>query len=393
MEFIINNVGIISSVLLVIIVVLGPRLIVLLADKVKPLGFLGPIFLCYVLGLACSFGYKALGWDTSLAMTIAEVMVPIAIPLILFSANLTSLKRLAKPMMLSFILVTVSVVVVSSAVFFLWGDRVEDAAGLSGMLIGLYTGGTPNLMAIGKALSVQDNAIALANASDVVVGGAYFLILIALGPMVAKYSKFITEVVTDEKLQSELSERFSGKKQKASIKSIVKSVPVFLLAVLCLAIGAGLSILITGELTNIVVIMLVVTTLGIAFSFVKPVRKAPNTFSMGQYLIYMFSVGIGFSLDLSAIDSSALMILAYVAAVQFASIALHYILAAICRIDMPTTMITSVAGVFGPAFIVPVANSMKNRDVVLPGLICGILGYAIGNYIGIGVAMLLGLFA
>ena len=97
MEFIINNVGIISSVLLVIIVVLGPRLIVLLADKVKPLGFLGPIFLCYVLGLACSFGYKALGWDTSLAMTIAEVMVPIAIPLILFSANLTSLKRLAKP--------------------------------------------------------------------------------------------------------------------------------------------------------------------------------------------------------------------------------------------------------------------------------------------------------
>ena len=34
-------------------------------------------------------------------------------------------------------------------------------------------------------------------------------------------------------------------------------------------------------------------------------------------------------------------------------------------------------------------DAMDNREVVLPGLICGIIGYAIGNYLGIGIAIAL----
>lgn len=59
------------------------------------------------------------------------------------------------------------------------------------------------------------------------------------------------------------------------------------------------------------------------------------------------------------------------------------------HIDADTALITSTAGIYGPAFIVPVADAMDNREVVLPGLICGIIGYAIGNYLGIGIAIAL----
>jgi len=55
-------------------------------------------------------------------------------------------------------------------------------------------------------------------------------------------------------------------------------------------------------------------------------------------------------------------------------------------------MITSTAGVFGPAFIMPVARALRNDEIVLPGILCGILGYAIGNYLGIGIGKLLLLF-
>jgi len=63
-----------------------------------------------------------------------------------------------------------------------------------------------------------------------------------------------------------------------------------------------------------------------------------------------------------------------------------------CKIDADTSLITSTAGVYGPAFIVPVAEALDNREVVLPGLICGILGYAAGNYLGIGIAIALKFF-
>ena len=65
------------------------------------------------------------------------------------------------------------------------------------------------------------------------------------------------------------------------------------------------------------------------------------------------------------------------------------LLARLCRIDYHTTMITSTAGVFGPAFIIPVAKALKNDEIILPGILCGILGYAIGNYLGIGLGQLL----
>ena len=75
--------------------------------------------------------------------------------------------------------------------------------------------------------------------------------------------------------------------------------------------------------------------------------------------------------------------------IQFGTVVVHLLLAKLCRIDYHTAMITSTAGVFGPAFIIPVAKALKNDEIILPGIICGILGYAIGNYLGIGFGELL----
>ncbi len=71
------------------------------------------------------------------------------------------------------------------------------------------------------------------------------------------------------------------------------------------------------------------------------------------------------------------------------SIILHIILGAIFRIDTDTLIITSTAGIFGPAFIGPVANGIRNKQVIVPGITMGLLGYAIGNYLGLAVAWLL----
>jgi uncharacterized membrane protein len=103
----------------------------------------------------------------------------------------------------------------------------------------------------------------------------------------------------------------------------------------------------------------------------------------------MFSFGIGLSFDFSAIRLESLMFFGMFAFAQFGAIIVHLLLAKACKIDADTALITSTAGIYGPAFIAPTADALKNREVVLPGLICGILGYAIGNYLGIGIAFVL----
>ena len=375
------------NILVVLIMALGPRIMVMLSKRFRILGMLGPVFLCYAGGILFSLIIPEKG----IAMDLSEILVPIAIPLILFSADLSGVKRLAKPMLNSFILVAVAVSLVASVSYLLFRNLIPEAYKYSGMIIGLYTGGTPNLMAIGAALKVSDSHIVLANAADVVVGGSYFLLLISVMPRLTR--RFLkpfakTDAAADEGYLEHLEKSFVPEKEPFTLKLMLRHVPIVLLGILSLAVAAGLALLITGKL-DVVIIMLVVTTCGIGLSFIKKVRSAPGSYTVGQYLILMFSFGIGMSFNFGALNKEALLLLAMFATAQFGSLLVHLLLCKICKIDADTSLITSTAGIYGPAFIVPVAEAMDNREVVLPGLICGILGYAAGNYLGIGIAIAL----
>jgi uncharacterized membrane protein len=139
-------------------------------------------------------------------------------------------------------------------------------------------------------------------------------------------------------------------------------------------------------------VLLIVTTAGIALSFIPAVRNAHGSYSSGQYCLLMFSVVMGLSFDITAVGN-ALTLLFMVLLVQFGTVLLHLIMARLSGIDRDTMLITSTAGIFGPPFIIPVANALHNDEIILPGILCGILGFAMGNYLGLGVSMLLRLFA
>jgi uncharacterized membrane protein len=64
-------------------------------------------------------------------------------------------------------------------------------------------------------------------------------------------------------------------------------------------------------------------------------------------------------------------------------------LCALFRIDADTAIIASTAAVFGPPFVGPVANAIRNREIVAGGIATGVLGLAIGNYAGLGLAYLI----
>jgi len=382
----------VSDILIVLIILLLPRCMVLLSDRFRAFGLLGPVFLCYAAGFLLSFLFT----DTGMAMTLSEVCVPLAIPLILFSSDFSSLKKLARPVLLSFLLMCLAAMASASVGYFLFRDSVAEARSISGMLVGLYTGGTPNLMAIGMALGLEQSYILLANTADLIVGGFYFFLLLSVMPKIARaflptYRSGTAEI-GDRELEQRLDAQFVPEKEVFSWKSLLRRLPIFLLAVAALGISLGASWLITGKIGDVMIVMLGVTTLGAAFSFIPRVRRTPGAYTAGQYLILMFSVAMGLSFDLSVISKESLMLLFMLLFVQFFALLLHALLAKIAHIDADVALITSTAGIYGPAFIPSVANALKNSEIVLAGLICGILGYAVGNYLGIGLSMLLGLF-
>ena len=62
---------------------------------------------------------------------------------------------------------------------------------------------------------------------------------------------------------------------------------------------------------------------------------------------------------------------------------------AIFKINTDEFIMTSTALSNSPPFVPVIAAALKNKEVMIPGMIVGVIGYAIGNYLGVAIAYLL----
>ena len=149
-----------------------------LAKRINVLKTVGPIILCYGAGIL--IGNIGIPWDKSLSMSISEIAVPLAIPLILFSLDLKKWLSLAKKTILSFVLMIISAAAAAIIAALIFSGKLEEGWKISGMLTGCYTGGTPNLMAIGMGLNVNSETLVMVNTCDMVLGGCYFFLMVSV---------------------------------------------------------------------------------------------------------------------------------------------------------------------------------------------------------------------
>jgi len=366
-------------VLQIILIFLIPYLITIGQRRFKIIKALSPILLCYGIGILWGT-FEFFPLDKALSMNISEICVPIAIPLILFSADFKKFMHSARTTIISFVLVIVSAFSSAMITAVLLSNRVEEAAKVSGMLIGCYTGGTPNLMAVGLALGVREETLILVNTSDAILGGLFFLIIISvLKPLLSKVLKPYSYSNNVETFHKKVY--FMDIKRSEKYK-VIKDTSLLLMVVIgIVGISIGVAMFITGRM-DVAIIMLLVTTAGIAGSFIKKVKKVKYTYETGQYLILVFSLALGTNVNLVEMIKESSTILLFVAITMFGAIFIHLLLAKIFKIDVDTAIITMTAGIYGPAFVIPVADAMKNKEIIVAGLTCGLVGYGIGNYLG-----------
>lgn len=363
-----------------------PIIVIEIVKRNKLAGMVGPVILCYAVGLVAG-NLPDSPVDTTLSQTVSEAMVPLAISLMLLSTRFMAWLKYAKQTAKSFALAVVAVLVSAfavSAYFHVEEMGVEDIWKLSGMMVGVYTGGTPNLAAIGTALGISNEVFIVLNACDLMLSALYLVLLLSVAQKIAL--KFLPSFVpreTDDRDETFHYQRLQQMTPKRKIGLSLLS--AFGISVAIVASSIGFSMLVAGAITAPAVI-LSVTTLSIGASFIKKVRFLPRTYEFGEYFLLVFCIGIGSISNFQEMLAASPEVLFYVTCVFVGTLAIHFLLSWIFRIDADTTLITSVAGIFGPAFIGPVASVLKNKDIVVSGLTTGLVGYAIANYLGIGMA-------
>jgi uncharacterized membrane protein len=124
-------------------------------------------------------------------------------------------------------------------------------------------------------------------------------------------------------------------------------------------------------------------------SLIPAVNNIKKTFQSGMYLIVIFCIVIGSMADLSIFTTRSLYIGAFIAVVVFGSMVIQVLLSKLFKIDTDTTIIASTAFIFSAPFVPTVANALKNKEIIVSGITIGIIGYAVGNFLGISLAYLL----
>jgi len=329
---------------------------------------------------------------------VKTVIVPLAFPLLLFSLNIRRWLRFAGKGFLSMALALVSVSIIVATGFLIFKDSIPDNNKIAGMLIGCYTGGTINMAALAVALNVEPNAFIMTNTYDMIVGGITILFFITAGPAFFRWflppfkaheSKKDEKIDTDT-VRQEMSEEFDDFSGMLTRGTILPLLGALGLSVLMIAAGFGVSFMLP-EVPLTITVILTITTLGIAASFIPRVNKIKKTFQLGMYLVIAFSLVISSMCDLSVIfQVRYLSLVLYVTYAYFGTILLHLFLSWIFRVDADDYLVTTTGFVYSPPFVPMVAAALKNKDVIVTGIATGIIGWVIGNYIGVAFSVWLG---
>lgn len=396
----------ILKIILALFYLLAPAAVLYGCRRWRWMDKIGPILILYFLGaIIANLGIFPLTGtpegDSLLKFqnSFSTVLVPMAIPMILLS--FTYRKGETKDQLIAMITGLLAVIIAVVAGYPIFAKHIPDAPKIAGMYTACLTGGTVNMAAVSKMLGVDGQQYALLNTYDMMVSFTYLVFIMAFG---IRWARKLLPVKTldvgsndaDEvRAQIERDRQknpYAGLWSKEGLIEILKLLGVTLVVVgLSAGVAVGLSKLIPG--TFMMWFILSATTFSIAASFIKPIRRIKYSYEVGMYLIYIFSIVVASMANVRAMDfSGALFIVGFLLFMEVVSLTLQLLSARFFKVDADTAVIASVTYINSPPFVPMIAASMNNKRVLAPGLAIGVIGYAVGNYLGVLICNILGTF-
>lgn len=388
----------IRAYVIIALYILVPVLIIECFKRLKWMQKVGTVVAAYAVGIIFAltgFVHFEAGTDAALAFgklqsTIMSVAVPLAIPLMLFNCDFKLwTKALPKTIWsLTGGIIAVLMAVVSGYFIFHTPD-IPEFNKVAAMMTGIYTGGTMNFNALGASLGVDKTLMAIVLAFEMVLTTPYIFFIIGGGYKVFRkilpYEDITRKGRKDEDVETKDVENYRGMFDRKNVGGMFIGLG---LSVLFLAVGAGLALLITGTLNELVVI-LTITTLAIIASFFKKVRELPKTFELGMFFILIFSVIVASLFDIHSVNGGSLMIGCFVGWVMIVAALIHLLFCRIAHVSGDLFCVSQIALLCSPPFVPPVVGAMQNKKVLISGIVIGLVGYAIGTYLGVAIAYVL----
>lgn len=306
-------------------------------------------------------------------------LVPLAIPLLLFKADLKRIIKEAGPTLIAFTfgaIGTVAGTIISYNLF----DLGEEGWKLAGIFCSTYVGGSMNYVAAAEALQLRSGELLTAGiAADNLVMTLYFIVLFALPSIGFLRRKFST--YHDDKAHTigEVEE-VENESEEMSILDMGKALAIGLIVS---AIGFSLEEFIGINGSGILIITALVVIL--ATILPKQMGSIHGADKIGTLLMQVFFAAIGASANIGIVIEYGSILFVFAAVILLVHLLFILLAGKLFKLDLAEIVIASNANMGGPTTAAAMAVARKWRELVIPAILVGTLGYAIATFVGVGI--------
>jgi uncharacterized membrane protein len=266
----------------------------------------------------------------------------------------------------------------------------SDAWSGFGALAGSWIGGTGNLAAVSESLKTPSELVGIVVLVDNFVYLAYFPLILVCKRWAEPFNRFTGVTEAEIKAFHEAAAEVESKTHEVHFRDVLTLIGWGFVAIVAARWLGGLLPEVPPVLTSGTWTILLVTTFGVLLS-ATPLRRVPGTEPLSMSFVYLYMTMIGASADLRALTQAHWFL-----AAGFLAITLHLIVivvgARLLRLDVSMAAVASVAAVGGAASA-PVAAGYHREGLVPVSIMLALLGYALGNYLGVATAYLCQLVA
>ncbi|MBT5934006.1 DUF819 family protein [Sulfurimonas sp.] len=302
-------------------------------------------------------------------------LLPAMLFLMLMRIDFKHFFKLGKSLLIAYVLAVLSLGIGFIVVAIIFNFSPEMSAAF-GALAGSWMGGTANMIAVGSALGVSEEAFAYAFVVDSVNYTLWVMLLLFLVPFAKYFNKF-TSSDTNLAYVSDIACACNMGAKRYWLLILLSLVASFLAQY----ISTIISILNTPTTT-----VIMATLLGIGASFTK-LKDLNGSSEVATSMLYIIIALIGSKAVIQSFSGLGV----YVGA-GFSILAIHAAImivgAKVFKLDLFSIAVASLSNIGGVASA-PILAATYNKNLVSVGVLMAIMGYIIGTFGGLLVGNIL----
>ncbi len=316
-------------------------------------------------------------------------IAPASLFLLLLDVNLVQLKKTGFPILILFLLGTLGTVVgVFVATLVIPDGPLFEGLynALSGMLAGTYTGGSINFNAVALHYRVMDQGMVYTSAVavDNVLTTLWFFVTIAAPVALARLLPIKKKAIGGRAADAPYP-AVEDEAARLNIRSLSLWIGLSTLALLLTDWITGL----LGQIGWQVPSMIVLTTLAILLAQIPVLHRQRGNMFLGSWGIFLFLAVVGAYCDFAALGAAgrlSVLLLIFVTITVLSHGIILFLGTYLLRYDWEMAAIASQANIGGGTTAMALAKNFGRNELILPAILIGSLGNALGTYIGFLVA-------